>query len=97
MNSRFFCKNCGEKVSAADKTCPSCKTRFISVQCPGCGMKEEASFFKHGCPVCGYGKNEITTDWQESGKKKNNVFALSLMGTFIVIILAVILLTLTIL
>jgi len=49
------------EVPREAKNCPKCGRRFASVLCPSCGFSGEETFFKGGCPVCGYsaGNNTI--------------------------------------
>ncbi|TVQ40235.1 MAG: hypothetical protein EA384_03710 [Spirochaetaceae bacterium] len=52
--SSFYCENCGTRVKANAKVCPSCGRFFSAVRCPQCLYTDEARLFVYGCPKCGY-------------------------------------------
>jgi len=73
-NPRFFCEDCEAEVPRDAKKCPKCGRNFASVRCPSCDFTGEESFFKGGCPVCGYSAN-TTANTREFPKKAQKKFA----------------------
>ncbi|HAK45129.1 MAG TPA: hypothetical protein DCO79_04305 [Spirochaeta sp.] len=51
---KFYCDNCGTKVSKNAAKCPKCGRFFKSVRCPSCGLTGSPDIFVNGCPSCGY-------------------------------------------
>lgn len=52
--TRFYCENCGRRVSESDEVCPHCGAFFTAIKCPHCGYRGKTHEFGNGCPKCGY-------------------------------------------
>ena len=55
---KFYCDNCGTKVSRDTVKCPKCGRFFKSVRCPSCGLTGSPDLFVNGCPSCGYAEEK---------------------------------------
>ncbi|MDC7225571.1 MAG: zinc ribbon domain-containing protein [Spirochaetales bacterium] len=72
---KFYCDNCGTKVSRNAAKCPHCGRFFKSVRCPSCGLTGPADLFLDGCPSCGYAAEKFREDvdfyeLEEGGRRK---------------------------
>ena len=74
---KFYCDNCGTKVSRDTAKCPKCGRFFKSVRCPSCGLTGSPDLFVNGCPSCGYAEEKKAGgfdyyDISENGRTDKN-------------------------
>ena len=69
---RFFCESCEAEVPRDAKLCPKCGRSFVSVRCPSCDYTGEETFFKGGCPVCGYSATPAASPWDFPKRERKN-------------------------
>ncbi|MBQ9630150.1 MAG: zinc ribbon domain-containing protein [Treponema sp.] len=75
QSAKFFCENCGAEVPQDARMCRKCGRFFSSVRCPKCGETGDASFFRNGCPSCGYAVTGNTFTYKE--KTEHPIFSIS--------------------